>query len=490
MPRFLFLYNKPMGHIFSFAFNNFLSFLIALAYLALAVGTTIHILIHKDDIKSSIGWIGLVFLSPFIGTVLYIFLGINRVKRKGIKLRKHSKHFIKKENVLFENIPENYKQFIKYGYNVYPRNFTLGNSITPLQNGTQAYPEMIEAINNAKKEVLVQSYIFENDSETDKLLEAFKNALVNGISVKVLIDGVGTFKLSKEKSIEKKLSEIKGLEYGVFLPLKFSAAFPLFNLRNHRKLMVIDSKIAFFGGMNLAAANTLIYDKKKGVIDITFKAEGPIAEQIRNVFEEDWKFVKKKKLHSLPIQKDNMPTGVPARIIPDGPDEESGKIELITQGMINFAKKKILIVTPYFLPENNILTSLEMAAMRGVDVEIIIPQKNDHSIMEWAREPNLLRLSKSGVQIYLTPPPFDHSKFFVIDDELVLVGSSNWDARSFKLLFEADMEIISKETAGQLAKIAQDKKKKAILFDTKAHENLNFLKRLRNNACRLITPYY
>ena len=463
---------------------------IVLAYFILSAGSAIHILTRKEDIKSSIGWIALVFLSPFIGVILYIFFGTNRVKRKGIKLKKKtplSGTVLKKETgLLFED------QFITYGYNVYPQKFTFGNSVKPLQNGTQAYPEMAEAVKNAKKEVLVESYIFDNDSETDKLIDAFKTAIANGACVKVLIDAVGTFRIFK-KSIKKKLSKIKGLEYEVFLPFHFPSTFSLFNLRNHRKIMLIDSQIAFFGGMNLALANTLTDNTEKGIIDITFKVEGPVVEQIKHIFEDDWEFVKKKKFHSRACftpGSENTKTGVPARIIPDGPGGENGKIELLVQGMINSASKKILIITPYFLPENNILTALEMAAMRGVNIEIIIPEKSDHKIIPWATEPNFLRLAAKGIKIYMTPPPFDHSKIFVADDEKVLVGSSNWDVRSFRLLFEADMEIISKDIAGQLTEIGEIKKKKAKHFDIKASKNLPFLKRLRNNACRLITPYY
>ncbi|MDR1696527.1 MAG: phospholipase D-like domain-containing protein [Endomicrobium sp.] len=477
-------------------FGGFGSFIIAFAYFALSAGSAIHILMYKDDIKSSISWLALVFLSPFIGTLLYLFFGINRVKRKGTRLRKKNQsraEDLKKEaEVLLENISPHYEKFMQYGYNVCSQKFTFANSVKPLQNGTQAYPEMIEAVKNAKKEVLVESYIFDVDSETDKLIEAFKTAISSGAAVKVLIDGLGTFSIFK-KSIEKKLSAIKGLEYGVFLPFKIPSDFALFNLRNHRKIMVIDSQTAFLGGMNLALANVLQNDKKKGITDITFKAEGPVAEQIKYVFEDDWEFVKKKKFHSrssfTPDQNDTR-TGVPARIISDGPDGESGKIELLTQGIINFASKKILIVTPYFLPENNIITALEMAAMRGVDVEIIVPQKSDHPVMDWAMEPNFLRLAKKGVKIYMTPPPFDHSKIFISDDEQILVGSSNWDVRSFKLLFEADMEIISKDLAKQLTEIAEEKKKKAVHFDITASKSMPLLKRLRNNAGRLITPYY
>ena len=469
------------------------AFLFAALYVLPAAGTIIHILLYKDDIKSSIGWIGLVILSPIIGSVLYLFFGINRVRRKAVKLRKKGSIFEKfsKEEMedVFKNLPLQSKQFMLFGRKVSPQNFTYGNSVKPLQNGTEAYPEMIEAIKKASKEVLVQSYIFDCDSETEKFFDAFKAAIKNGAFVKVLIDAIGTLSFM-ERSVERKLSEIRGLEYGVFLPPRIPIAFPFVNLRNHRKVMIIDGKTAFFGGMNLSGDNVLLDDKERGVLDLTFKIEGPVIDQLSQAFEDDWEFTTGKQMRAcsgdLPIVEAG---NIEARVITDGPDMTDGKIELLAHGAINSATKKISVVTPYFLPENNILTALEMAAMKGVDVEIIIPEISNHRIMRWAEEPNFRRLVEKGIKIYRTPRPFDHTKVFIVDNEWIFIGSANWDVRSFKLHFESNMELFSKELAQQLNGIIAEKKKKAKTV-TLEDCNIFVLKRLRNNAFRLLTPYY
>ncbi|GHT58873.1 phospholipase [Endomicrobiia bacterium] len=451
------------------------------------------ILLHKDDIKSSTVWIALVLLSPHIGTVLYIFLGINRVKRKSIRLKKdislYEKYSHNAIKNIFEKLPQNYSQFIIFGQSVYPQNFVLGNSIKPLQNGTEAYPEMIKTIQNAKREVLISSYIFDYDKETDNFMEAFRTAIKNGAAIKILIDGIGALKVF-HRSIEKKLAKIKGLEYGIFLPPQIPVTFPFVNLRNHRKIMIIDGRTAFFGGMNLSKKNVVINDLKNGVIDITFKIKGPVISQMCEIFEDDWEFATGKNFQSLVKDLPNVEYGaIPARVVPDGPDNKIATMELIVHGAINTAVKKILIVTPYFLPENNILTALEMAAMRDVNVEIIIPEKGDFSFMDYAAEPNFLRLISCGIKIYRSPRPFDHSKIFVVDDEWVFVGSANWDVRSFKLHFESNIEIFSKELAKELTDIAELKKENAKLVTIYECKNLSLLKRIRNNACRLLTPY-
>jgi cardiolipin synthase len=468
--------------------------IVAILYVCISIAAALHILFHKNDVRSSIGWIALVFLSPFFGTIAYILFGINRVSRKAVKLNKRNisqnarTYQVIKKNLPMSSIYAN--QFIAYGRNVYQQEFCDNNAIKPLQNGTEAYPEMLAAIKAAKKEVLVESYIFDSDDETDKFIEAFKIAAQNGAQIKVLIDGVGTLKFFR-RNIEKKLKTIKNLKYAVFLPPLIPIAFPFLNMRNHRKIMAIDGQVSFFGGMNLSKENVLIDDIKKAVLDITFRVEGPLIDQILQVFESDWEFATRKPFEACHyISSGQNEQNIPARVIANGPDNKNNVMDLIIHGAVNFAIKRIVIVTPYFLPENHILTSLEMAAMKGVSVEIIIPEVNDHPIMRWAEQYNFRRLTQRGVKIYRTHPPFDHSKIFIIDDEWAFIGSANWDVRSFRLHFEANIELFDKNLVKQLFQIAQKKKEKAQIVTIEYCKKAGFFKRLRTNACHLLTPYY
>ncbi|MDR0985032.1 MAG: cardiolipin synthase [Endomicrobium sp.] len=460
--------------------------------------TVIHILLNKKDAKSAINWITLVFLSPFMGTFLYAFLGINKIRKKDIqmydkvKFKKNVVHnMLVKQKKMFTSFKEYYKKFITFEFNVYHKPFLFNNVILPLQNGIEAYPEMLKAIREAKKEVLITSYIFDYDSETSKFLNVFKEIIKKGVKVKILIDGIGTFKFLK-RSVENKLAEIKGLEYGVFLSPYIPIKMLSLNLRNHRKMIVIDEEIAFLGGMNLSKRNTMIDNVNEGVLDITFKITGPIIEQIIEVFKNDWEFATGKIFRCLTynIKKNkNFFGDIPARIVAGGPDNENRIIELIVHGAINMAIKTIIITTPYFLPEENILTAIKMAAMRGVNVEILIPFKSDCVFIDWASEPNFLALLESGVKIYKVPRPFDHSKIFIVDEEWIFVGSANWDVRSFKFHFEANMEMFSKDLAKKLTNIIMIKKKKSKIITIKECRELTFMKRIRNNAYHLLTPY-
>ena len=461
-----------------------------LLYLILQILVTGHIICRKDDVKSSFGWIGLVWFTPLIGCIIYIVFGINRIRRKALSLRNKGPDIFtvtgKTEEEIEKEIPQSFLQLLRLGYKVHPQRFALGNRAQAFVNGDTAYPEMCRLIASAQKEVLMQSYIFDNDRAGQLFVEAFQQAVKNGARVKVLVDGVG-INYSKP-TIAAKLKHLPGVEFSVFLPSKKPINLPFVNLRNHRKILIVDGRAAFFGGMNVAAGNLVKTNPKEPIIDITFKVEGPVVDQMSRVFEEDWIFSGKK--HFIPASfhaSGPLPGTMPARIIPDGPDADYGKIELMALGALSCAQKNVKIVTPYFLPENNILTALEVAAMRGIDIEIILPSKSNIFAMDNAMRSNFARLLQKGVKIYRTQPPFDHSKIMLVDDAWLFVGSANWDVRSFKLNFECNMECLDKQLAAEIDKIISHKKANAHL-EKKLPPSL--LRTLVDNTFRLLTPYY
>lgn len=462
-------------------------------FIALQVFVTAHILCHKDDVKSSIGWIGLVWLTPIVGSIFYIVFGINRIRRRALALRNKGPDIFtvtgKTEQEIEKEIPRPFLQLLRLGYKVHPQRFALGNHANPFVNGDAAYPEMCKLIAGAKKEVLMQSYIFNNDRAGQLFLDAFKQAVKNGAKVKVLVDGVG-LNYSKP-TIAAALKKLQGVEFSVFLPSKQPINLPFVNLRNHRKILIVDGRAAFFGGMNVADGNLVKTNPKEPIIDITFKVEGPVVDQMSRVFEEDWIFSGKKSFVPASFHASGpLPGTMPARIIPDGPDADYDKVELMVLGALSCAQKSVHIVTPYFLPENNILTSLEIAAMRGVEVEIIIPSKSNIVGMDGAMRANFKRLLAKGVKIFRTQPPFDHSKIMVVDGAWLFVGSANWDVRSFKLNFECNMECMDKQLAEEVLKIIAHKKAHAHSEKWDQHIRPPLLRKLADNALRLLTPYY
>lgn len=457
-------------------------------YFLLQICVTVHILLFKDDVKSSIGWIGLVWLAPLLGSAIYALFGINRIKRKALSLKSPKQDILKitgkTQEEIEKEIPKNLLQMLKLGYSVHPQAFALGNDISPLINGDEAYPQMCAAIEKARKEVLIESYIFNNDKAGQMILSAVKKANGSGAKIKIIVDGVGLN--YSRPNIAQAVKKINGAEFVVFLPSKKPASLPFVNLRSHRKIMIIDGETAFFGGMNIAEGNLLQTNPKDPIQDITFKIKGEVINQLTRIFMEDWIFAGGKPFKPA-IFKEGICGGSIARAIPDGPDGDYGKVELMVLGAINCASENINIVTPYFLPEENILTALELAAMRGINTQIILPQKSNIFGMDWAMRANFNRLIKKGVKIYLQNPPFDHSKIMTADGIWSFIGSSNWDERSLKLNFEANMEIIDKNLTGRLDKIIEGKKARS---EQMFLQNYSVPKRLLNNAFKLLTPYY
>lgn len=467
--------------------------LAGLFYLALQISVTLHILLKKDDVKSSIGWIGLVWLAPVLGSIIYVLFGINRIRRRAMALRNKGPDIFtltgKSQKEIEKEIPAPFLQLLRLGYKVHPQKFALGNWAKPYVNGDEAYPEMCKLIAAAKKEVLLQSYIFDNDQAGRMFLPALEQAVKNGAKVKVMVDGVG-LNYSKP-TIAAALKKLKQVEFSVFLPSKSPVTLPFLNMRNHRKMLIVDGQKAFFGGMNIAAGNLVKTNPKDPIIDITFQVQGPVVDQMSRVFEEDWIFTGKK--HFIPSSfraKNRLDGHIPARIIPDGPDSDFGKIELMVLGALACAQKSIKIVTPYFLPENNILTALEIASMRGVDIQIILPSKSNIFGMDKAMRANFARLLKKGVKIYRTRPPFDHSKILLVDDAWLFFGSANWDVRSFKLNFECNLECVDKELAAQVNKVIEHKKAISHKEDLEANLHPSFWRKITDNAFKLLTPYY
>ncbi len=462
-------------------------------YICLQISVTIHILLHKDEVPSAIGWMGLIWLAPLLGTVMYVLLGINRIHRKALSLRNSGPNMLTSSAQITDEekkqIPPSFIQLLRLGHKVHPQNFSTGNQITPYINGDNAYPEMCRLISSARKEVLISSYIFNNDPAGQMILSAAQKAVKNGAKVKILVDGVG-LNYSKP-NLAQAVKKLKGIEFSVFLPSKSPVTLPFLNLRNHRKMMIIDGKEAFFGGMNIAQGNLVAQHPQDPIQDVTFKVQGPVVEQMLRVFEEDWIFSGKK--HFIPFTAPKgtpLPGNTPARIIPDGPDNDFGKIKTLIMGALVCAQKSIHIVTPYFLPERDVLNALELASMRGVHVDIILPVKSNIFGMDWAMQANFARLLKKGVKIYQTPAPFDHSKLLVVDDAWTFAGSANWDVRSFRLNFECNIECLGQRTAVQVLKIIHAKKQAARAVVFNPHQKTSFLALIRNNAFKLLTPYY
>jgi cardiolipin synthase len=260
------------------------------------------------------------------------------------------------------------------------------------------------------------------------------------------------------------------------------------NLRNHKKILVVDGRRGFIGGLNISAHNLKAADPRTAVRDMHFEVTGPVVAQIAEAFVTDWEFATGEELMGeawFPAPEEC--GSALARVITSGPDQDIEKIEFMFLQAIGSAQRQIKIITPYFLPDERLIAALELAAMRGVDVDIVIPENSDHLVMDWAVMAHIAPLLIAGVKVWRAPQPFEHSKLMTIDGGWSLVGSANWDQRSLRLNFELNMEVYDPDFTAVIAeKIAARQGEEITL---RSIYSLPTLIRLRNRAVRLLLPY-
>jgi len=463
-----------------------------LLYLLSASAAVVHVLLNKHNVSAAVSWIGVIVLSPFFGVVLYWLFGINRIRRRAQAEMRGRTDFneraisadLGQPEERFADFPESQQQLYRTGLSIHDSPYLEGNQISTLMNGTNAFPKMISAIVGAKKSVVLSSYIFEYDIVGKQFVDALGDAHNRGVSVYVSIDGLGVgygFSFAKADRVLQRL----GVPTARFLPTFSASGTRFINLRNHRKILSVDGEKAFIGGMNIRAGNLLDETSRHQTQDVHFCVCGPAIDQINQVFEDDWFFATGQSI-SLPRWRGPIETGVTCRVLLDGPDDNYQKLELTIIAAINSAKQRICIATPYFLPDEPVVHALHLAVLRGVDVKVLVPDKNNLFFVDYAMSANESTILNAGIKLYRSRPPFDHSKLFVVDGCWSLIGSSNWDARSLELNFEINVECYSEVFAQNLEAILSDKLNSAKAASVVEH---SLLIRLRNNFCRLFTPY-
>lgn len=454
-------------------------------HLAICLWVTVHALLHKRDVGAATGWIGLVWLAPFIGGLLYFVLGINRVRRRAQRLRRRPRNRGRPEDAADRASDGELEPLQTSIGRISRRLLETGNSLTTYQNGDEAYPAMLAAIDAATTSVGLSSYILRTDETGARFVRALAAAKDRGVAVRVIIDGVGgNWILSPAYHALCKA----GVPAGRFMHSPLPWRMPLVNLRSHKKILVIDGRIGFTGGMNIANENVMALKPSHPVCDTHFKVTGPVASQLVDAFVDDWAFVAGEDLEGQAWFPVLVPEGIAkARVITSGPDQDLEKIEFAVMQAVGCARASIYIMTPYFLPDERLLTALALAAMRGVAVHVVMPEKSNHVFVDWAARANIGSMLKDGVHVWLGASPFRHTKIMVIDGAWSLIGSANWDMRSFRLNFEVCMEVYDAAFAQSLQHFVTSQRGESLTNKELKARSLPI--RLRDAAVRLMMPY-
>ena len=450
--------------------------------LVAAVAASGHALLYKRRPQSAFGWIALCFTLPLAGAVLYYFFGINRVKTRARKLlTRHPVEVCPTEHVGAP--PPGLEPLGRLGHAITHLPLTTGNDVTLLHNGEEAFPAMLVAIRGATRRVFLSTYIFDTGPLGREFIAALAEAAARGVEVRVLLDGIGElYSLPRAGA----LLQEQGVRVARFLPPRVWP--PLFsvNLRNHRKILAVDGSIGFTGGANIRESY-LVGDGHR-IVDLHARLAGPVVAQIEAVFSRDWHFVTGETPATLPARGE-LPGHAECRAIADGPERSYDRLTELLVGAIGAARRRVAIMTPYFLPPRELIAPLQVAALEGVDVAVILPERNNLPYVHRATRHMLWELLERGVRIYYQPGPFVHSKLFYVDDDYAQIGSANLDPRSLRLNFEMNVEIYDAAFVAHLSAHFETVRARSTRITVQQVDGRALRTKLVDGAAWLFSPY-
>lgn len=456
-----------------------------------------HNLLFKRDTRAALGWIMICLLVPYLGPLTYYLFGINRIERRarGIKrgllavdyeIADHQSPLPLKQGQAEINKLRNHSPLASIGFAVTGRSLVDSNHIVAYHNGDTAYPAMLQAIESASQCVYLSSYIFKYDAIGKQFIAALERANQRGLDVKVIVDGIGNLYSFRRSSTALRKAGIKVIK---FLPPTLIPPSVHINLRNHRKLLVVDNHLAYLGGMNIADENQQRVDRPRTVTDMHFSVSGPIVAQLTNLFEYDWHYASGREATNSDVNVSQPSGNMTCRLIPDGPDESLDALAVTIQTVISTATQRIAIMTPYFIPSREMLSAIQSAVIRGVDVKIILPLKSNLFYMQWANRNLLAELLNWGVSVRYQPAPFCHTKLLCVDQSYSLIGSANIDQRSLRLNFELGLEVFSTAFNNDLYAHIDDVFERSNKLSYAELSSRSVLVRLRDSLVSLLSPY-
>jgi len=468
--------------------------LLGAALVLLNLAASAHVILHKRDSRAAIGWVGLVWLVPGLGALIYAAFGVNRIRRRAIALRRAPPGSTS-TGTLRARPPQadlaaahpGLVGLARLGERVGRRPLVAGNRVTPLCNGEAAYPAMLEAIESAAASVCLSSFIFAADVIGRRFVDALAGAARRGVAVRVLVDAAGV--RYSWPPIHRVLRRA-GVRVARFLPITSGPGLAFFNLRNHRKVLVADGRVAFCGGMNIRDRHLVAAGSRWATRDVQFRLEGPVVGQLQEAFAEDWAFVTRELLEGpawYPFPADAGPTA--ARVLTGGPDGDFEVTHNVLLGAIAAATESVAIVTPYFLPDQAMIAALATAALRGVRVDIVLPAHGNIPLVRWATPALLWQVLWPGCRVFLSPAPFDHAKLLVVDGAWTMFGSTNWDPRSLRLNFELDVECYDPALAAAVDDLVAERRGSSRRLGLAEVDGRPLPVRLRDGVARLFSPY-
>src|SRR5258706_1747450 len=457
-----------------------------IVHLVVATGVTVHVLLTKRDVAATVSWIGIAWLSPIVGSTLYWLIGIKGLKRRAYR-RGRPRHPAPTPDhgATLGDAVRHLEPLQVAGWRITGRRAQPDNRLDILVHGDQAFPRMLAAIAGAQRTVALSTYLFRRGTVGTQFVEALAAAQARGVAVRVLVDGFGA---GYFYSWSYRALRARGVPVARFLHSEWPWRMPFLNMGLHSKILVVDGRTAFTGGLNIGDENLLAAHPPVPVRDTNVEVSGPVVVQLVEAFASDWRFTTGETLGDEAWFPELAAAGESvARVITSGPDQELEKLEFALLSAIAAARRTVRVVTPYFLPDERLLSALALAAFRGVRVDIVLPERSNHRLLDWAARAQMRPLLLAGCRVWHQPAPFDHSKLMTVDGAWSLVGSANWDVRSLRLNFELDLEVYGERFAARIDAEIERRLDQRVTVP-QLHARL-FPIVLRDAAGRLLRPY-
>lgn len=480
------------------------------ADLTIRIGLSIRVIMRKRPYGVSLAWLVIILLFPFFGGFFYLLFGENRISEKRterIKISfKHYQHWLK---TLRDRAPVDWNRLnpeviplhhLAQSHTGLPA--MAGNHLEILDTPERIIGAIIRDIDRARSTCHLQFYIWAEGGQVNQVIDALLRAAHRGVTCRILLDAIGSRDFIGSPTAE--VMKQAGIRIRESLPAGiFTALFARIDIRNHRKIIVIDGSVAYTGSQNMADPYVYRQDTAVGNwIDVMVRIQGPVVESLAGTFINDWFLeagLKRFKSKSLREDVDTVrhladvlrlePVGdVAVQLVPSGPGFTSDAIHSLLLTTIYAARQELILTTPYFIPDDALLTALKSAALRGVEVTIIIPEKNESRLAAYATRARFDDVIRAGVRLKLFTGGFLHSKTITIDGNFALFGSVNLDMRSFWLNFETTLLIYDLGVSDQLRELQLRYAEGSYDLDPEEFAHRSVLERFKENAVLLIGP--
>lgn len=417
-------------------------------YAVLVLSSILVVISENRNAAKSLAWILALIFLPVLGLLLYLLFG--QSMRSETLLSQSNREKLFNSNKLPDvdietlHLSENNKQLIKMCNRLDASRFYPGNDVSIYVRGRDKFADLLFDIRNAQKFIHIQYFIFRDDELGRQVRDALLDAVKRGVEVRLLYDDMGC--MTVDRRFFKNMAK-QGVEVRAFMRIIHIRRSWRLNYRNHRKIVVIDGLVGYIGGMNVAD-RYVNGDKDLSWRDTHMRIVGPAVHGLQMSFSIDWCYESENVLSDEKYFPKLLPTGnTGVQVILSGPTGPWNTIAMMCEKIVSMAQDYVYIQTPYFLPTDSLVYALQVAALSGVDVRIMIPNRTDWSVMRWGSFSYISQMLSAGVKMYLYQPGMLHAKTIVVDDELVSIGSANFDFRSFEHNFETNALVYDKEQA-------------------------------------------